>query len=252
MNKNIINFKKNIKPIKNYIDINKENLKANLYVYDDIDEYLVNILQNEIINGDNNIDCLNIHINSFGGDVMQGTQLINMILKKKEETGCIIKVYIDGWAVSMASVLAIAIADELILNKASLMMIHLPLCNLGYSNRLEIEKVLEFLNKNEKNIFNIYREKIGEEITDEEIITMMENETWLDIEDIKRIFSKVNIKNSEDKAPIYNKVFIDNMQNTLKIPSKIIDSYKQTLEEEKLKISNEFLKEYLKANDKCL
>lgn len=250
INKKILNFKKNIKSVKNYLDINSNQERLQIFLYDDIDEYLISETQYILLNNNNYLKSIDIHINSYGGDVMYGTQFIAMVLKKKKETGCVINVYIDGWAVSMASVIAIALADNLYLNKTSLMMIHLPLCNPGYANRIELEKTLEFLHKNEENIFNVYREKIDKKISDEEITKMLEEETWLDSNQIRNLFAKINISNDETyDIPVYNSLAIKEMEDELKIPKTVLDIYKEISDENenKNKIKNEFLKEYLKA-----
>lgn len=64
-------------------------------------------------------DKLNVHINSYGGDVSEGLAIYNVLKNSQIK----ITTYCDGFACSAASVIFMA-GDERIMNSASLLMIH--------------------------------------------------------------------------------------------------------------------------------
>ena len=67
------------------------------------------------------IDVLNVYINSPGGDVFAGQAIYSMLKRHKAQ----VKVYIDGLAASIASLVAMA-GDKVIMPANAMMMIHNP------------------------------------------------------------------------------------------------------------------------------
>ena len=70
-------------------------------------------------------DCehINLYINSLGGQIKEGVAIGNILKRHKAKVTC----YVDGWACSIASVIAMA-ADEIIMYSNSMMMIHQASC----------------------------------------------------------------------------------------------------------------------------
>lgn len=124
---------------------------------------------------------LNIYINSYGGSVFEGTAIYNQL---KRHNGKKI-VYIDGFACSIASVIAMA-GDEVIMPSNALMMIHNPWM-YAVGNAAELRKAAEDLEVIGKANRTAYLNKAGEKLTEEELVQMMDAETWLTAEDCVRL-----------------------------------------------------------------
>jgi ATP-dependent Clp protease, protease subunit len=113
---------------------------------------------------------IDVHINSYGGDVFDGIAIYNQ-LKNHKAT---ITTYIDGVAASAASIIAMA-GDEVIMNVGSMMMIHEG-ATMAWGNKGDIRKTLNALEGIDKSIADIYMTKFTGERTD--IDTLITNETW--------------------------------------------------------------------------
>jgi ATP-dependent Clp protease, protease subunit len=117
--------------------------------------------------GDNDIT---IHLNSPGGDAFMGIAIYNR-LKRHEGK---VTIYVDGWACSAASVIAMA-ADELYMGLGSMMMIH-EASNIVWGTKAVMRKEADILEELEEGIIDIYMTKAN--VTREEIREKVDNETW--------------------------------------------------------------------------
>lgn len=122
------------------------------------------------------VDILNVYINSNGGDVFAG-QAIHSQLKRHTAR---VVVHIDGLAASIASVVAMA-GDEVIMPSNAMMMIHNPATWAGWSDARELRELAEVLDNVRKSLIAAYRDKTG--LSDEEIIQLMDDETWFTAEE---------------------------------------------------------------------
>ena len=87
------------------------------------------------------------------------------------------KVYVDGVAASIASIIAMA-GDEIHIPKNAYLMIHRSwICTVG--NKNDLLDTVSMLEKTDLNMADIYQEKATEGITSEKILELMDNETWL-------------------------------------------------------------------------
>lgn len=127
-----------------------------------------------------NVKTLNIRLNSPGGDVFDGITIYNRILdwkrKSKDRT---VNVYIDGWAASIASIIALA-GDEIKMGEGALYMIHLP-WTFAFGNRMEFDNTINRLMDVEEQMLNIYAKKSG--MDRGEIRQLLEKETWMDADE---------------------------------------------------------------------
>lgn len=145
---------------------------ATLKIYDYVGKYEeVNTenIQNQL--DECNGKLLEIYINSYGGEVFEGFAIYNML---RRYTGYK-KVYIDGIAASIASVIAMA-GNEVIMNKASMLMIH-NASGCAFGTFKEMEQVAEALKKINEVIRDVYKEKTN--LDDETLTTLMDNESYL-------------------------------------------------------------------------
>ena len=117
------------------------------------------------------IDTLNIYINSPGGDVFAGQTIYSILKRHKAHKN----VYIDGLAASIASVIAMA-GNRIFMPKNSMMMIHNP-WTVGMGNAGDFRKLAEDLDKIRESLIASYENQSI--LTKDEIIEIMDNETWL-------------------------------------------------------------------------
>jgi len=150
---------------------------ADIYIYGDIYDSWWDDESNSAISlkdkllelGD--ISEINLHINSLGGDVFEGLAMFNL-LKQHKAT---VKVYVDGVAASIASVIAMA-GDTIYMPKNSMMMIH-NCWSYACGNSKEFRKLADDLDKIMEASIESYMAKIN--ITKEELKELLDNESWL-------------------------------------------------------------------------
>lgn len=121
------------------------------------------------------IDTLNVYINSPGGDVFAG-QAIYSMLKRHKAT---INVYVDGLAASIASLIAMA-GDKVIMPANAMMMVHNP-WTFAFGNANDFRKLADDMDKIRDSMVVAYESRSA--LTTEEIIELLDAETWLSAED---------------------------------------------------------------------
>ena len=120
--------------------------------------------------------ALTVRINSFGGSAFEGLAIYNYLKGTKYDVTC----YIDGLAASAASV--IACGGKLIMPKNALLMIH-NLSSMVGGGSEDMRKQADVMDKVRDSIVSVYHDKTG--LSNDEIIQMMDDETWLDGEQAK-------------------------------------------------------------------
>ena len=119
---------------------------------------------------------INIFINSNGGSVFEGTAIYNQLRRHPAHK----TVHIDGFACSIASVIAMA-GDTVIMPRNTLMMIHnMWMCACG--NAAELRKAADDLDVINNAGRQAYMTKAGDKLSEEDLIAMMDAETWLTAE----------------------------------------------------------------------
>lgn len=109
-----------------------------------------------------------LHINSPGGDVFGGIAWAEAI---RSYTGKV-TAYVDGYAASAASLIAVA-ADDVVMAPSAMMMIH-KAWTLAMGNADDMMAVAGLLEKIDDQIAEAYREKAGDRDWEE----YMRAETW--------------------------------------------------------------------------
>ncbi|MDR3353693.1 MAG: Clp protease ClpP [Synergistaceae bacterium] len=113
---------------------------------------------------------LHVHINSYGGHVSAGFTVYS-ILKQHQAK---VTVYVDGFALSAASVVAMA-GDTVIMPGNAMMMIHNPSSGISGDAR-DLRKAADVLDKMRDSMIAAYQDKTG--LPKDELITMLDDETW--------------------------------------------------------------------------
>lgn len=119
------------------------------------------------------IDFINIYINSLGGSVMEGVAIYNQLRRHKAYK----TVYIDGFACSVASVIAMA-GDKVIMPKNTTMMIHNAWTYCA-GNAVELRKCADDLDKINESSRQAYLQKAGDKISEERLIELLDAESYL-------------------------------------------------------------------------
>lgn len=116
---------------------------------------------------------IRIYINSYGGSVFEGTAIYNQLKRHPAHK----TVYVDGFACSIASVIAMA-GDEVVMPRNTMMMIHnMWSCVCG--NSTELRKAADDLDIINDAGRQAYLAKAGDKLTEEKLAEMMDAETWL-------------------------------------------------------------------------
>lgn len=174
--------------VKRMWDI-KESAEAgtlNMYIYGDVEgdsydwwsdevtrsETSANYFREELAKHENTTQ-INLYINSYGGSVFEGTAIYNQLKRHPAHK----TVYIDGFACSVASVIAMA-GDEIVMPKNTMMMIHnMWMCAAG--NASELRKAADDLDTINAVGREAYLSKAGDKLEENILAEMMDAETWL-------------------------------------------------------------------------
>lgn len=159
-----------------YYALESSGSEADLYIFGDITSFpwmekdkdaygIVKELQELAV------DHVNVHINSYGGEVAEGLAIYNVLKNSSAK----VTTYCDGFACSAASVIFMA-GDERIMNSASLLMIH-NAWSRASGNADDFRKQAEDLDKITQASINAYMSRV--KITEDELKEKMDKETWL-------------------------------------------------------------------------
>ncbi len=208
--------------IKNMTDIS-----ADLYFYGDIVSDWWGAWQNE----DQYPDAiknflsqaegkdLNVYVNSGGGSVFAGMAIYNMIKRHGEKNK--VKVYVDGLAGSIASVIAFAGTEPPGIPSNAFLMIHKPWGAIS-GNADEMRKMADDLDKIQTGIMNVYEDHLAEGVTIDQVETLVNAETWLDGKEAAKYF---NIAQTD--AADYVAAVGDYLNYAGKLPEKFKSHQKQ-------------------------
>jgi len=182
------------------------------------------------------ISELNIYINSDGGDVFAG-QAIHSMLKRHSAKKT---VYVDGLAASIASVIVMA-GDTVIMPNNAMIMIHNP-WTFAYGYSSDFRKVADDLDKIRESIIAVYEGKTA--LLRDEIIEMMDAETWLTAEEAKEYGFADEIEEEKQVAAsidggflVLNSVKMDLSKYKNKPKFMPVESKKQADEEREVPLS---------------
>ena len=217
---------------KKFYSLYSEGKEAELYIFGDItswpwdekdrDAYgIVKELQ------ELDVDSINVHINSYGGDVSEGLAIYNTLKNSKAK----ITTICDGFACSAASVIFMA-GDERIVNDASLLMIHNPwTCACG--NAEEFRKQAEDLDKIAQASINAYMSKVS--ITESEVKQLLNNETWLTAQECLEMGFATAINESDDGNGVNQSAF-KAIRNKLMATPQIVEQKAEAIDIEQLAV----------------
>lgn len=136
---------------------------------------------------------LNVYVNSGGGSVFAGIAIYNMLKRHAAKNN--VKVFVDGLAGSIASVLAFAGSEAPEIPSNAFLMIHNP-WSYCEGNSADMRKMADDLDQIKTGILNVYAEHLKEGVTIDQISALMDAETWLNGQQAAEYF---DIKTTEPK-----------------------------------------------------
>lgn len=155
--------------------------RARVNIYDTIGSNLWEdgVTAKEFVTQLGNIDDaadIDLHISTDGGDTKEGTVMYNALINRSGKT----HVVVDGYAMSMGSVLAMAGKNSggtTSMAKNALMFLHKPIGGMR-GNAAEMREMADILDRVENSLVQPYVDASGK--TEDEVKTMLADNTWLD------------------------------------------------------------------------
>lgn len=251
-----------MKNILNQIKQSASNT-ADIYIYGDIydswwsDESNSAICLKDKLLELGDISEINLHINSLGGDVFEGLAMFNLLKQHKAN----VKVYIDGIAASIASVIAMA-GDTIYMPKNSMMMIH-NCWTYECGNAKDLRKTADDLDKIMEASIESYLSKV--KIDKEELMELLDAETWLTAQEcFDKGFCNEILPISNEIEQSASKSIVDLVKENKMLKMKINSTKNETINVSKEVIeeianevvkklennTDELLNEFLKGNQK--
>lgn len=160
-------------------DIKNQGKSAEILIYDAIGQGLFGGLSAKSFVTDlktlKDINNITVRLHSPGGEVFDGTAIYNALVQHPAH----IEMHIDGMALSMASVIAMA-GDKVIMAENAMMMIHDPSISVS-GTASNLRKAADTLEKTKAAILNAYIRKTSKQ--EEELSALMSVETWMSAEE---------------------------------------------------------------------
>lgn len=211
--------------MKKYYSLVAGGDEADIYIFGDIvDPFSKALLGIEsdtsgfsLANEVNGLDAtvINVHINSYGGDVSEGLAIHNTLKNHKAK----VRTICDGFACSAASVVFMA-GDERIMNPASLLMIHNAWMSTA-GNAAQLRKDADDLDIISAAAAQVYRDKIN--IDGAKLDALLDSESWISPADAVAMGFATGIA-AEDKstraAASARKTVFERMLNVQKPPGE--------------------------------
>lgn len=161
---------------KKYFHLAAAGRTADIYIFGDITswEYLESDVSSYTLARsiqDLDADQINVHINSYGGEVAEGLAIYNSLKNHPAR----VRTVCDGFGCSAASVVFMA-GDERVMNPASLLMIHNAWTSAS-GNARELRKAADDLDVISATSAEAYRARVN--IPEEHLTELLDSETWI-------------------------------------------------------------------------
>ena len=158
---------------------------------------------------------ITVAINSPGGDVFDGTAIYNALKNHPAK----ITTRIDGFAASIASIIALA-GDDVQIASNAYFMIHNP-WSFSMGDYRDLEKDADLLTRIANTLAEMYAAKTGKNM--KEIRTAMDNETWyIGAEAEKFGFADKTIGEKESVTAKFNVEIFNHLPDNIKHENKTV------------------------------
>lgn len=185
---------------------------------------------------------IDLYINSPGGDVFAGLNVVNAIQKAKVQ----VTAHVEVMAASIAGVIALA-CDKIKIDKNSLVMLH-NCWTVSSGNKKALEQDIKAM----EAIDNILHNIISENSTDETLIEQIEEgDVWLTGEEVAEIFTNAElIEIKKDYALCAYSSLINLVKENKKLKSEQEEEKEEEPEEENPEAKDEEEKEEEEQEEK--
>ena len=169
---------------------------------------------------------IDIYINSVGGSVFDGVAMYNMLKRHKAYK----RVFIDGFACSIASVIAMC-GNQIIMPKSSMLMIH-NAWTVAMGNAEELRKQADDLDKINETIKNAYLSR-KLTITEDKLTELMDNESYLSADECLQYGLCTKVADDIDGNEVQAKVEegLDYMNNLYKNKLETLNALKNCIKD---------------------
>lgn len=196
---------------------------------EDSDDSIKNVEDlDKILKDNKNASIIDIYINSPGGDVFEGVAIYNILKRNRAYK----RVWVDGFACSIASVIAMA-GNSINMPKSSMMMIHNP-WSFAVGNANELRVLADQLDKIAEPMIEAYMSKFNG--TREDLKAMLDAETYLTADEAFSYGLCTNVvsdnEETQDKVDEALDSTINMYSGKLKQFASIKQSIKDLLEDE--------------------
>lgn len=122
---------------------------------------------------------ITLRINSPGGDIFAAQAIYNVLRAYPGK----VTAHIDGICASAATVVACG-AGKVVMPKNALYMIHNSMASVfGMLDEEALRKMADTLAKVKETVVNVYKDRAGDKMSADEIIRLMDEETWMSAEE---------------------------------------------------------------------
>lgn len=173
--------------LQQVLDVKQSGDALEIYIYDDIEPDSHNWWTGETIESETSAKAIGamleqnadvkeirMYVNSRGGSVLEAMGIRAHLLRHGAEKKT---AYVDGWAASAASFILTA-CDEIVMLHGSMQMLH-AMWAIVAGNADQLRKAADDLDRMMAGNRQIYLERSGDKLTEDELIQFMEAETWL-------------------------------------------------------------------------
>lgn len=183
--------------MKKYYALEQSERQADIQIYGDITSWpwlksdvSAYLLSKQIEGLD--VDTINVHISSYGGEVSEGWAIYNALRSHKAK----IHTFADGFACSIASVIFMA-GEKRTMSKVSALMIH-EVSGSAWGNAKDLQKEAETLELMTGLSAKAYQEHVT--ISEEKLKEMMAVETWITPESALEMGFATDIENQQESG----------------------------------------------------
>lgn len=142
-----------------------------------------------------------MYLNTYGGSVFAATDIVAAMKSQAKDK---VTVVINGLAASAGSIIAMG-ADRIVMDANSYLMLHKPYCTVE-GNSDAMRKQADLLDKMQDTILDLYMSRAKKGVTREVLMSLIENETWLNATDAQKYFN-VEVETADEAAvPIVSSV----------------------------------------------
>jgi ATP-dependent protease ClpP protease subunit len=239
---------------------NKTETSADLYIYSTISRYgadwgdLSSMDVIKAVKELGKISRLNVHINSPGGSVSEGLAIKAFLAQQSFKK----TVYIDSLCASVATVIAFGIGADVHMEDTALVMIH-HAWTYASGNAGLLRKAAEMLDKHDEQLKKVYIERTNGTISEKDIISMMDEEYWMDADECLEKGFIDFIEKSAQATACLPEAFYDAYNNVpdsvVKIPNKSPNVTDSGLDAESQAIitqANAVLEEYRRRKENII